>query len=242
VGKTIRARAGLKPVTLELGGNSAVIVEPDADLDAAIPRIVQGGYTYSGQSCVSVQRVYVHESIAAAVVDRLTEAVRNLRVGPPQSEQTDVSSLIDEQAAERVERAIAQARHEGGRLLFGGERRGATVTPAVLTGVPESTSFMQDELFGPAIAVNTYRDLSEAVERVNATRYGLQAGIYTHHLEHAFQAARRLRVGGVLINEVPTWRADHMPYGGVKESGIGREGPMYAIHEMTETKLIAWKV
>ena len=242
VGKAIRASAGLKPVTLELGGNSAVIVEPDADVDSAIARIVQGGYTHSGQSCVSVQRVYVHESIAAQVAGRLSDAIRGLRVGPPQSEQTDVSSLIDERAAERVERVIAEARNEGGRLLFGGERHHATVTPAILTDVPETTSFMQDELFGPAVAVNTYTDLDGAIERVNATRYGLQAGIYTQHLQRAFQAARRLRVGGVLINEVPTWRADHMPYGGVKESGIGREGPMYAIHEMTDTKLIAWKV
>jgi succinate-semialdehyde dehydrogenase/glutarate-semialdehyde dehydrogenase len=175
-------------------------------------------------------------------VQHLSEAIRGLRVGPPQSDQTDVSSLIDEPAAERVERVIAQTRNQGGRLLFGGERRRATVTPAILTDVPETTSFMQDELFGPAVAVNTYSNLNEAVERVNATRYGLQAGIYTQHLQRAFQAALRLRVGGVLINEVPTWRADHMPYGGVKESGIGREGPMYAIHEMTDTKLIAWKV
>jgi acyl-CoA reductase-like NAD-dependent aldehyde dehydrogenase len=116
------------------------------------------------------------------------------------------------------------------------------VRPAVLADVPESSTFMQDELFGPAVAVNTYADLSEAVERVNGTRYGLQAGIYTHHLERAFQTARRLRVGGVLINDVPTFRADHMPYGGVKESGVGREGPLYAIHEMTESKLIAWRV
>jgi acyl-CoA reductase-like NAD-dependent aldehyde dehydrogenase len=239
VGRAIRAAAGLKPVTLELGGNSAVIVEADADLDAAVPRIVQGGYSNSGQVCISVQRVYAHESIASDLVDRLSDAVRKLKIGPPQAADTDISSLIDEGAAERVERAIRSA---GGKLLFGGERNRATVAPAVLTGVPETSPFMQDELFGPAVAVNTYREFDEAVERVNGTRYGLQAGIYTHHLEHAFRAARRLRVGGVLINDVPTFRADHMPYGGVKESGIGREGPMYAIHEMTDSKLIAWKV
>ena len=242
VGKLIRASAGLKPVTLELGGNSAVIIEPDADLDAAVPRIVQGGYAHSGQICISVQRVYAHESIAKELLDRLTTAVRSLRMGPPQSEETDISSLIDEEAAKRVETVIEEANAAGGRLLFGGERKRATVAPAVLTDVPETSTFMQDELFGPAVAVNTYKDLDQAIERVNGTRYGLQAGLYTHHLERAFQTARKLRVGGVLINDVPTFRADHMPYGGVKESGVGREGPLYAIHEMTESKLIAWRV
>lgn len=242
VGKLIRANAGLKPVTLELGGNSAVILEPDADLDAAVPRIVQGGYAHSGQICISVQRVYAHESIANQLLDRLTKAVRGLRMGPPQSEDTDISSLIDEEAAKRVETAIEEANAAGGRLLFGGGRKRATVAPAVLADVPETSTFMQDELFGPAVAVNTYKDLDQAIERVNGTRYGLQAGLYTHHLERAFQTARKLRVGGVLINDVPTFRADHMPYGGVKESGVGREGPLYAIHEMTESKLIAWRV
>jgi acyl-CoA reductase-like NAD-dependent aldehyde dehydrogenase len=242
VGKAIRASAGLKPVTLELGGNSAVIIEPDADLDAAVPRIVQGGYGHSGQTCISVQRVYVHESIASTFLERLTSAVKALKIGPPQAETTDISSLIDEKAAKRVAGVIEEASAGGGRLLMGGGRKRATVAPAVLSDVPESTSFMQDELFGPAVAVNKYTDLDEAVQRVNGTRYGLQAGIYTHHLERAFQTARRLRVGGVLINDIPTFRADHMPYGGVKESGIGREGPLYAIHEMTDTKLIAWKV
>ena len=242
VGKQIRANAGLKPVTLELGGNSAVIVEPDADLDAAVSRIVQGGYGHSGQLCIAVQRVYAHQSIASELLDKLTAAVGNLRVGPPQSETTDISSLIDEEAAERVERVIAEAKAAGGGVLLGGERKRATVVPALLRDVPETTSFMQDELFGPAVAVNTYTDLDDAVNRVNGTRYGLQAGIYTHHLERAFRTARKLRVGGVLINDVPTFRADHMPYGGVKESGVGREGPLYAIHEMTDTKLIAWRI
>lgn len=242
VGKEIRASAGLKPVTLELGGNSAVILEPDADLESAISRILQGGYVHSGQSCVSVQRVYVHESIASDVLNRLTNGVQRLRVGPPQSEETDVSSLIDEKAAERVEGVIREAKEKGAQVLCGGERRRATVMPALLSQVPETASFMQNELFGPAVAVNTYKSLDEAVDRVNSTRYGLQAGIYTHHLERAFSAARRIQVGAVLINEVPTWRADHMPYGGIKESGIGREGPIYAIHEMTEPRLIVWKI
>ena len=242
VGKIIRNNAGLKPVTLELGGNSAVIVEPDADLDAAVPRIVQGGYGHSGQLCIAVQRVYAHRDIAAALIDRLTAAVSALRIGSPQDEATDISSLIDEQAAERVALVIEEAQAAGAGVLAGGGRTRATVKPAVLSNVPETTSFMQDELFGPAVAVNTYENLDEAVERVNGTRYGLQAGIYTNHIGRAFQTARKLRVGGVLINDVPTFRADHMPYGGVKESGIGREGPLYAIHEMTDTKLIAWRI
>lgn len=242
VGKSIRAGAGLKKVTLELGGNSAVILEPDADLDGAVARVVQGGYGYSGQTCISVQRVYAHESIADVFTEKLATAVAALRVGHPGQDSTQIASLISQQAAERVEQWTQDAVRQGAKLLTGGERTRATIRPGVLQDVPENATLMQKELFGPVVAVNRYEDLGHAIQRVNATPFGLQAGIYTQHLQRAFQAARKLRVGGVMINDVPAFRADHMPYGGIKESGIGREGPRYAIEEMTEMKLICWRV
>lgn len=242
VGKQIRAQAGLKKVTLELGGNSAVIIEPDADLPAAVTRLVQGGYGYSGQICISVQRVYVHENVASELRDRLVAAVNALHVGHPSDEKTDIASLVSVEAAERVQSWTDEAVRDGAKLLTGGARNRATIKPGVLADVPVSTRLMKQELFGPLVAVNTYQDLDEAIQQVNDTPYGLQAGIYTQHLQRAFKAARQLRVGGVLINDVPTFRADHMPYGGSKDSGIGREGPRYAIEEMTECKLICWRV
>jgi glyceraldehyde-3-phosphate dehydrogenase (NADP+) len=241
-GRAIRASAGLKKVTLELGGNSAVILEPDADLDAAVTRIVQGGYGFSGQICISVQRVYVHDSVADEFLPKLVDAVGNLRVGHPGEDTTQIASLISETAARRVESWTQAAERAGAKVLLGGDRKNATIHPGVLADVPEDTTFMQNELFGPLVGVNRYSRLEEAIDRVNSTPYGLQAGIYTHHLQHAFSAARKLRVGGVLINDVPTFRADHMPYGGTKNSGLGREGPRYAVEEMTEPKLICWKV
>jgi acyl-CoA reductase-like NAD-dependent aldehyde dehydrogenase len=241
-GRAIRALAGLKKVTLELGGNSAVIIEPDADLDAAITRIVQGGYGLSGQSCVSVQRVYAHETIAVELSGKLVAAVEKLRIGHPMEDATQIASLISVDAAKRVESWTSEAVQGGATLLTGGARTNATISPGILADVPEDSAFMKNELFGPLVAINRYGNLDDAIERVNSTPYGLQAGIYTQHLQRAFQAALKLRAGGVMINDVPTFRADHMPYGGVKNSGIGREGPRYAIEEMTEPKLICWRV
>ncbi len=241
-GRAIRALAGLKKVTLELGGNCAVIIEPDADLDAAVTRVVQGGYGYSGQVCISVQRVYCHESVAAAFSAKLVSAVEKLRVGPPGEDSSQISSLISEDAARRVEEWTHEAAQAGAKILTGGDRTNATIRPGVLADVPEESTFMRNELFGPLVAVNKYSKLDDAIALVNGTPYGLQAGIYTQHLQRAFQAARKLRAGGVLINDVPTFRADHMPYGGTKNSGLGREGPRYAVEEMTEPKLICWRV
>lgn len=241
-GKAIRAAAGLKKVTLELGGNSAVIIEPDADLDAAVTRVVQGGYGYSGQLCVSVQRVYVHESVISDFRSKLVTSVEKLRIGHPLDEATQIASLINEEAARRVESWTHEAMGAGAKVLTGGRRTNTTISPGVLADVPETSTFMRNELFGPMVAVNAYSNLDDAITLVNATPFGLQAGIYTQHLQHAFQTARKLRFGGVLINDVPTFRADHMPYGGIKNSGLGREGPKYAVEEMTEPKLICWRV
>ena len=242
VGLAIRAAAGLKRVTLELGGNAALVLEPDCDLDAAVSRAVMGSFAHSGQICISVQRIYVQESIAGSFLEKFVAATEKLRIGHPLEETTDISSLITEKEAIRVEQWIAEALGQGARLLTGGERRFATVKPAILTGVGKLSKVSCQEVFGPVVAVEPYQTLDQAIERVNDSVYGLQAGIYTRDLERAFQAARRMEVGGVMINDVPTFRVDHMPYGGVKQSGTGREGPRYAIEEMTEPKLICWKV
>lgn len=242
VGARIRAIAGLKRVTLELGNNSAVIVEDDADLDEAATRCVAGAFAHSGQVCISVQRVYVQRGAARGLLDRMVAATRKLAIGHPREAATDVSSLITPAEAERVGAWIDHAVAGGARLLTGGARRDrATVEPAVLTGVPEGDPIMRREAFGPVVGVNTYETLDDAIAMVNDSDYGLQAGIYTRDIQKAFTAARRVEVGGFMINQVPQFRVDHMPYGGVKQSGSGREGPRYAIEEMTEPKLICWK-
>lgn len=241
IGKQLRAGAGFKRVTLELGNNSAVIVEPDADLDNAALRCVQGGFSHSGQVCISVQRIYAHETILPALVHRMREHTEKLKLGHPLEESTDVSSLITVEAAERVESWIEEAVAQGATRVTGGPRRRATIPPAILTGVRPDARVSCQEAFGPLVVVHPYANLDQAVAAVNDSPYGLQAGVYTRDIEKAFRAARQLRVGGVLINDVPMFRADHMPYGGVKESGLGREGPKYAIEEMTDLKIVIWK-
>jgi acyl-CoA reductase-like NAD-dependent aldehyde dehydrogenase len=241
VGRELRTNAGLKRITLELGNNSAVVLEPDADLNTAIARSVQGAFSHSGQVCISLQRVFVHESIKDKYLEGLVAGTKKLRIGHPYEETTDVSSLIDEKSAIRVQSWIQEAVDAGARLLCGGKRTFATIEPTVLTGVPTGARISCEEVFGPVVAVYSYKHLDEAIAEVNNTPYGLQVGIFTNHLPRAFSAARKLRFGGVLINDVPAFRMDHMPYGSAKQSGAGREGPRYAIEEMTELKLICWK-
>ena len=241
VGRQIRANAGLKRVTLELGGNSPLIVEPDADLDLASSRAVLGAFSNSGQVCISVQRIFVHDGIADSFLQRLRNATESLIVGHPLEEATDISSLITEEEAVRVESWINDAVAKGAALLTGGARSRATIRPAILAEVPDSARMSCNEIFGPVVAVSRYSDLNTAIQRANSTPYGLQAGIFTQNIAHAFEAARKLEAGGVMINDIPTFRADHMPYGGTKNSGLGREGPRYAIEEMTEVKLICWR-
>jgi acyl-CoA reductase-like NAD-dependent aldehyde dehydrogenase len=242
VGLAIRARAGMKKVTLELGSNSAVVIEPDCDLDTAVARCVMGSFAHSGQVCISVQRVYVHERIADDFLAKFAAAAKKLKIGHPFEESTDISSLITEKEAIRVASWIGEAKAAGAKVVIGGERKYATVPPTILADVPAAVKCSCQEVFGPVVVVNRYKNLDEAIERVNDSVYGLQAGIFTNDLARAFQAAHRFEVGGVIINDVPMFRADHMPYGGVKESGTGREGPRYAIEEMTEPKLICWKI
>jgi acyl-CoA reductase-like NAD-dependent aldehyde dehydrogenase len=240
VGQRIRNLAGMKRVTLELGSNSAVIIEPDADLDKAVPKCVAGAFAHSGQVCISVQRIYAHEAIRDEFAARMAEATLKLKIGHPKEETTDVSSLITETEAKRIETWIGEAQQGGATLLTGGARHGATVEPAILTNVAPSANLNVKEAFGPVVSVNAYKTLDDAIAMVNASDYGLQAGMFTHDLEKAFRTAREVHVGGFHINEIPAFRVDQMPYGGVKLSGTGREGPRYAIEEMTELKLITW--
>jgi acyl-CoA reductase-like NAD-dependent aldehyde dehydrogenase len=241
VGLRIRNLAGLKRVTLELGSNSAVIVEDDANLDEAVPRCLAGSYANSGQVCISVQRIFVHQDVAGEFTERMVEGARKLKTGHPHDSSTDISSLITVQEAERVENWIGEAVRAGAKLLTGGSRQRATVEPAVLADVPAQAKISCQEAFGPLVAINRYATLDEAIAMVNASDFGLQAGMYTRDIGKAFRAAREVHVGGFLINEVPAYRLDQMPYGGVKLSGTGREGPKYAIEEMTETKLVVWR-
>jgi acyl-CoA reductase-like NAD-dependent aldehyde dehydrogenase len=241
VGKEIRANAGLKRVTLELGGNAGLIIDRDADLDLAVERAVPGAFLYSGQICISIQRIYVHRDIAPEFTARFIAATEKLTIGHPLEQNTDIASLISETEAGRVVTWIDDAVQHGAKLLTGGKRTRATLTPAVLRDVPKSARMSCCEVFGPVVAINSFSNLDDAIRDVNDTPYGLQGGIFTRDLARAFHAARALRVGGVMINDIPGFRADNMPYGGVKESGMGREGPRYAIEEMTETKLICWR-
>jgi acyl-CoA reductase-like NAD-dependent aldehyde dehydrogenase len=242
VGLRIRNLAGMKRVTLELGSNSAVIVEDDADLDEAVARCVAGSFAHSGQVCISVQRIFVNRKIQNEFVDRMIEGASKLKIGHPHESSTDISSLITTGEAERVARWIDEAVHAGAKLAAGGVRRDrATIEPAILTDVPSGASLSCREAFGPVVGINAYDTLEEAIQRVNDSQYGLQAGIFTRDIYKAFRAAKQVHVGGFMINEVPQYRVDQMPYGGVKLSGTGREGPKYAIEEMTEPKLICWK-
>jgi acyl-CoA reductase-like NAD-dependent aldehyde dehydrogenase len=241
VGREIHAAAGLRRVTLEMGSNSSVILEPDCDLDQLVPRCVLGGYSLAGQVCISVQNIHVHESIAEEFTGRFVAGARALKIGHPLEESTDMASLISEAAAERVEGWIKRAVARGARLLTGGTRRGAIIEPAVLTDVPADDDVCCKEAFGPLVVLHRYSRLDDAINVVNASAYGLQAGICTRDIGRAFEAARKLRVGGVMVNDVPAYRVDLMPYGGIKMSGVGREGPRYAVEEMTELKLICWR-
>lgn len=238
VGWMLKAKCGKKKVVLELGGNAAVIVEPDADLDYVAQRCVTGGFTYAGQTCISVQRIFVHESVVAAFTENLVARVQGLQAGDPGDERTVVGPLIDPGAAQRVEDWIGEAVAQGARLLSGGTRAGSVVRPTVLSQVTANMKVSCQEVFGPVVTVTPYREFEAVLKAVNESDYGLQAGIFTNNIGRIFRAFDQLEVGAVLANEIPTFRADHMPYGGVKDSGIGREGVRYAIEDMTEPKLL----
>jgi acyl-CoA reductase-like NAD-dependent aldehyde dehydrogenase len=238
VGWMIRGRAARKKVALELGGNAGILIEPDADLDLAAARCTLGGYSYAGQSCISVQRILVHEDVYDAFVERFVARVAALRTGDPLDEATDVGPLIDEANAVRAQAWIEEALRAGAVLGTGGGRRGSVLEPTVLL---ETTSAMRvncEEVFAPVTTVRRYRDFDEALEELNASAYGLQAGLFTHDLRRIRRAFEEAEVGGLIVNDISGFRVDHMPYGGVKESGQGREGVRYAIEEMTDMRLL----
>jgi acyl-CoA reductase-like NAD-dependent aldehyde dehydrogenase len=239
VGWGIRADAPRIRVSLELGNNAPVIIEPDADVSLAAQKIAVGGYSFSGQSCISVQRVYVHEAIERELLDTLGERVAALRPGAPDDPETDVSALIARKETERVRSMVSDATASGAEVLVGGGLRDdGVLEPMVLTHVTPEMEVSRTEVFGPLVGVATYTDVEDAFRRANDTRYGLQAGIFTSSLATALRAGEVLDFGGVTVNEVPTFRADQMPYGGVRDSGNTREGPAYTYQEMTERRLV----
>jgi len=240
VGWGLKARAGRKRVTLELGGNAAVIVNDDADVAYAAERVAWGGFTYAGQACISVQRVYVHERVYDTFVAELVPRVEALTVGDPLDESTDLGPLIDAGAAERVEEWVDEAVGAGATLLAGGTRNGNLWPATILEGVRESLRVSCEEVFAPVVVLNRFDDVSAAIAAAGRSEFGLQAGLFTNDLRVIEDAFDRLDVGGLMVNDVSTYRIDHMPYGGVKSSGTGREGLRYAIEEMTELKLLTF--
>lgn len=237
VGRRIRANAGLKRVTLELGGVGPTIIHRDADLALAATACARHAFLLAGQSCVSVQNIHVHRDVADRFTSLLLDETAKIRFGDPMDPTTEVGTLIDEEAAHRVEVMIDSSVAAGARILAGGGRNGALMQPTVLANVVGSMSVAAQEIFGPAVSLLTYDDIVDVFDTISTSPFGLQAGIFTESLKVAVAAINGLRTGGVIVNATSRWRSDQMPYGGVKESGIGREGPKYAIRDMTDERL-----
>jgi acyl-CoA reductase-like NAD-dependent aldehyde dehydrogenase len=238
VGWEIKRNAGKKKVLLELGGNAGVIVHSDADLAYAADRCVAGGFAYAGQTCISVQRILVERSVCEKFTDLLLAGVKNLKTGDPLEDSTDLGPLIRESDAIRASDWVQEAVRGGARLLCGGQRTGSVLEPTVLTGTYPEMKVNCLEIFAPVVTVEPYDEFNDAIRQINSSPYGLQAGIFTRDAKLLFNAYEELEVGGLMAGDVPSFRIDHMPYGGIKDSGLGREGLRYAIEEMTEPKLL----
>jgi acyl-CoA reductase-like NAD-dependent aldehyde dehydrogenase len=238
VGWKLKSLDPRKHVTLELGGNAGVIVHSDADLDHAAARIAYGGYYQAGQSCIAVQRIFVHAPVYEDFVTRLVKEVESLKVGDPMDPDTDVGPVIDQGSLERIGEWVEEAVSQGAEVLVGGERNDPFYAPTVVANVRRDMKVCREEIFGPVTTVSRYETFEEALDEVNATPYGLQAGLFTRDVERAFLAHRDIRVGGLILNDVSAFRADQMPYGGTKDSGYGREGLRYAMEEMTEPRIM----
>ncbi len=242
IGEIITRQAGIKKVVLELGSNSAIVLHKDGDLKKAVQKTLLGGYTIAGQVCISVQRVFVHEELFDQFLEELEKAVKGLKVGDPMQEDTDVGPMIGVSEVQRVQEWIDEALHEGAKLITGGvscgDRVSSVLSPTIVSLVPPNTKLYREEAFAPVVVVNPYKEVEEAIRMVNDSEYGLQVGVFTKDIDIAWEFIRKVQAGGVLINEGPNFRADHMPYGGVKYSGIGREGPRFAIEDYTEIKMV----
>ncbi|ARK32249.1 aldehyde dehydrogenase family protein [Halalkalibacter krulwichiae] len=240
VGIGIRNKAGLKKTTLELGSNSALIIDKNINIDEIVDRCIMGAFSNQGQVCISLQRVYAHEDVYEEFVEKFTEAAKKLKIGDPLDPETYISALISRKEAERVLDWIEETKSSTATITAGGNLKEGILEPTIIAGADSSLKVSCQEAFAPVVIVNKVRSVKEAIEQVNDSRFGLQAGIYTNDVRTALYASQALHVGGVIINDVPTYRVDQMPYGGVKESGTGREGIGYAIEEMTELKLVVW--
>ncbi|MDW0116212.1 aldehyde dehydrogenase family protein [Sporosarcina thermotolerans] len=241
VGQRIKKLAGLKRVTLELGSNSPVIIDKVQDLDRAVNKCVMGSFAYSGQVCISVQRIYVHEDIYDAFLEKFTQVAQTLKIGDPLNEGTDISALIHPNEITRIQEWIEEAESEGATKVLGGDLFNETIlSPTILTNVPHHVSLCTLEAFAPVVFVNKFKDIDEAIKDANNSQYGLQAGIFTDSIQTALKAVKEIESGGINVNDVPTFRVDHMPYGGVKNSGTGKEGIKYSTEEMTEIKFISF--
>lgn len=238
VGWKMKKEAGKKKVVLELGGNAGVIVSDSANLTHAVKRCIVGGFAYSGQVCIHAQRIYAQKKIFDAFKEAFIGEVKKLKVGDPLDPETDISGMIDEDNAVRVVDWINDAKEDGAKVLTGGKRNGTTVEPTVLTNTRQDMKVCALEIFGPVVALEPYEEFNHAVDAVNDSRFGLQAGVFTNRVDEMDEAFNGLDVGGVILNDVPTFRVDHMPYGGIKDSGLGREGLKYAIREMMEPKIL----
>ena len=238
VGWRMKERAGKKRVVLELGGNAGVIVDKSADLDWAVKRILVGGFSYAGQVCISVQRMFVHEDVWETFMARFADGARTIKVGDPLDPQTEMGPMVDGAAAARTQRWVEEAVAMGGKVLLGGTADGSFFPPTILTDVPTSAQVCSNEAFAPLVVAFPFRDFGDAVRQVNDSMFGLQTGVFTNDLTNAWQAFGELEVGGVIVNDVPTYRIDHMPYGGVKDSGLGREGLRWAVEDMTEIRIM----
>jgi len=238
VGWRMKDRAGKKKVVLELGGNAGVIVDKTADLDWAVKRCLVGAFTYAGQVCISVQRAFIHEDVWDEFLGRFVEGAKGLKVGDPLDPTTDLGPMVDGSAAGRTQRWVDEAVAMGAKVLAGGHADGAFFPPTILSDVPLTAQICSNEAFAPVVVAIPFRELDEAIAGVNDSMFGLQTGVFTNDLAGAWRAFGELEVGGVMINDVPTYRIDHMPYGGVKDSGLGREGLRYAMDDMTEIRIM----
>ena len=238
VGWDLKAKAGKKKVVLELGGNAACIIDADANIADTVERVIFGAFYQSGQSCIKAQRILVHESIYGVFREALVKKTSALSMGDPKKEETFIGPMISEKEAERLDTWVKQAVARGAKLLCGGQRKGAMLAASLLENVPKDADIYAQEAFGPVSILSPYKNFDAAIAEVNASKFGLQAGVFTRDICKVQQAWDQLEVGGVLINDVPSWRADHMPYGGVKDSGLGREGVRFAMEDMTEIRLL----